>query len=124
MNELETVDMHEQASESVSEPVSEAGMKRGTHPFVFLLAHPPSSCLHSLPSPPSPPASLEWRQLDLQPPAPGLSPPAPRCAHTAVLVERRMLVLGGRGGAPTAGVREEGGSKGEEEGAEIFRGLT
>ncbi|EFJ22723.1 hypothetical protein SELMODRAFT_416466 [Selaginella moellendorffii] len=37
--------------------------------------------------------SLEWRQL----PVVGPSPP-PRCGHTATMVEKRLLVFGGRGG--------------------------
>lgn len=37
--------------------------------------------------------SLEWRLL----PITGPSPP-PRCGHTATMVEKRLLILGGRGG--------------------------
>ncbi|KAH7289332.1 hypothetical protein KP509_31G070600 [Ceratopteris richardii] len=37
--------------------------------------------------------TLEWRQLQVT----GPSPP-PRCGHTATLVEKRLLIFGGRGG--------------------------
>lgn len=37
--------------------------------------------------------SLEWRQLPITGPS-----PAPRCGHTATMVEKRLLILGGRGG--------------------------
>lgn len=37
--------------------------------------------------------SLEWRQLQITGPL-----PPPRCGHTATMVEKRLLVLGGRGG--------------------------
>ncbi|CAM6115349.1 unnamed protein product [Calypogeia fissa] len=37
--------------------------------------------------------SLEWRQLQVQGPV-----PTPRCGHTATMVEKRMLIFGGRGG--------------------------
>lgn len=37
--------------------------------------------------------SLEWRQLPITGPL-----PAPRCGHTATMVEKRLLILGGRGG--------------------------
>jgi hypothetical protein len=36
--------------------------------------------------------SLEWRSLPLTGPA-----PAPRCGHSATMVEKRMLIFGGRG---------------------------
>ncbi|KAJ7531669.1 hypothetical protein O6H91_14G053500 [Diphasiastrum complanatum] len=37
--------------------------------------------------------SLEWRQLPITGPL-----PAPRCGHTATMVEKRLLIFGGRGG--------------------------
>lgn len=37
--------------------------------------------------------SLEWRLLPLSGPS-----PAPRCGHSATMVEKRMLIFGGRGG--------------------------
>ncbi len=36
--------------------------------------------------------SLEWRLLPLSGPS-----PAPRCGHSATMVEKRMLIFGGRG---------------------------
>ncbi|KAG6550536.1 hypothetical protein Mapa_007905 [Marchantia paleacea] len=43
--------------------------------------------------------SLEWRQLIFQGPV-----PPPRCGHTATMVEKRMLIFGGRGaGGPIMG---------------------
>lgn len=36
--------------------------------------------------------SLQWRELVFQGPV-----PPPRCGHTATMVEKRMLIFGGRG---------------------------